>query len=55
MFDINRTPLSAEIRCRDCRAALTVNSDDRRTIDRSITQFEKNHHCRPDRMGHQEE
>jgi hypothetical protein len=46
MFDIDRAPLITEIRCQNCRATLTVDSDHRPTIERSIAEFEKRHHCR---------
>jgi hypothetical protein len=46
MFDVNRQPMITEIRCCQCRASMAVNSDDRRTIDRSITDFQRRHHCR---------
>jgi hypothetical protein len=44
MFDINRQPLITEVRCRECRAILTVDSDHHPTIERSIAKFQARHH-----------
>ena len=46
MFEIIRQTMSAEVRCRNCHAALTIDSDHRSTIDRSIAAFERRHTCR---------
>lgn len=47
MFDIDRQPLITKVRCQECRAVLTVDSDHRPTIARSVAEFERRHHCRP--------
>jgi len=47
MFEINRQPLITEVRCRECRASIEVNSDSRRAVEKSVTEFQKRHHCRP--------
>jgi len=47
MFEINRQPLITEVRCRECRASIEVNSDSRRLVEKSLTEFQKRHHCRP--------
>lgn len=46
MFDVFRTPLVATIRCRDCQASLTVESDDQAAIEKSIKTYERGHRCR---------
>ena len=47
MFNIDRGALGATVRCQDCPATLTVDSDHKQTVDRSIKAFEARHHCRP--------
>lgn len=47
MFEISRQPLIAEVHCRECRAAMEINSDSRLLTEKSITHFKKKHHCRP--------
>jgi len=34
------------IQCKSCRVGLAVHSDDERTIQRSINQFQQRHICR---------
>ena len=46
MFDVDRQTLIMEVRCLDCRASLTVNSDDQTIIQRSIAEFKRRHYCR---------
>ena len=45
MFEINRRPMITEVRCRECRAALEINTDHRPLIARSIAYFERHHEC----------
>lgn len=45
MFDIDRGPLGASIRCRDCRAKLTIDSDYQPMIKRAIADYVKQHRC----------
>ena len=47
MFEILRQPLITEVRCQECRASIEVNSDSRRQVEKSVTKFQKRHHCHP--------
>lgn len=46
MFEINRQPLTTEIRCSKCRASLEVNSDSKRLTMRKVIDFQLKHLCR---------
>jgi len=46
MFEINRRPMITEIRCGHCYAAMEINTDHKRLIERSIAEFERRHICR---------
>lgn len=47
MFEISRQPLITEVRCQKCRSSIEVNSDSRRMVEKSVTEFRKRHHRRP--------
>lgn len=46
MYEVNRQPLITEVRCQKCHASMEVNTDSRRMVEKSITEFQKHHHCR---------
>jgi hypothetical protein len=45
MFEIDRQPLITKVRCSECRASIEINSDTRRLIEKSVTEFQKRHQC----------
>jgi len=60
MFEISRQALVTEIRCRECPATMTIESDSHPVINRSISDFTRRHQCRADmpalpQRGHQKE
>jgi hypothetical protein len=46
LFEIEHLTMSTEIRCRNCRASLTIYSDSLPLVTRSVSTFEKRHRCR---------
>lgn len=46
MFEITRQPLITEIRCSQCTASMTIESDNQTLINRSIKIYERCHTCR---------
>lgn len=46
MFNVSRDPLGATVHCQECQASLTVDSDHKPTVEKSIATFERRHHCR---------
>jgi len=47
MYEINRQPMITQVRCQECCASIEVNSDSRRQVEKSVTEFQKRHRCRP--------
>ena len=46
MFDVKSLVMTTEVRCQSCRASLTIESDSRPLITRTVAKFEEQHHCR---------
>lgn len=46
MFDIERLGLITAIRCRNCPASLTIESDSHVLITRRVADYQKRHRCR---------
>lgn len=46
MFDIDRQPLVTTIRCHECPASMTIETDSRSQVDQAIADYELRHRCR---------
>lgn len=45
MFDVDSRPLQTSVRCRECRAALDINTDSDRLARKALKDFQKSHLC----------